>query len=173
MLETDRLKLSQLSFADCAFVIELLNEPSFIEYIGDREVRNVADAREYLRIGAIDSYAKHGLGLFLVTHKVTSTSLGICGLVVRDEFDHPDLGFAFLQRHWSNGYAYESSLAVLRDAKDRLGLQAVIAMADKDNASSVSLLDKLGFTFHEMVTMPGESVEVCQFKLEFNPGSRP
>ena len=173
MLETNRLKLSQLSYADCAFVIELLNEPSFLEYIGDRGVRNVGDARKYLKKGAIDSYARHGFGLFLVTHKVTGASLGICGLVVRDEFDHPDLGFAFLQRHWSNGYAYESSMAILQDAKDRLGLQTIIAMADNDNASSVSLLDKLGFTFHEMVIMPGESVEICQFRLEFNPESRP
>jgi len=170
MLETDRLILSQLSYADCEFIIELLNEPSFLEYIGDREVRNQEDAREYLKKGAIDSYDKHGFGLFLVTHKETSASLGICGLVSRDEFDHPDLGFAFLQRYWSNGYAYESSLAVLDYAQERLGLPIVVAMADEENKSSTALLTKLGFSFEEMVTMPGETVAICQFMLELNPG---
>lgn len=171
MLETDRLTLSHLSYADCEFVIELVNEPSFLEYIGDRGVRNLQDAREYLKKGAIDSYDNHGFGLFLVTHRESNTPLGICGLVARDEFDHPDLGFAFLQRHWSNGYAYESSLAVLGFAKEQIGLPVVIAMADEDNKSSLTLLDKLGFSFEKRVTMPGETVEICQFRIDFSQGS--
>ena len=172
MLATDRLILSRMTFDDCEFVIELLNEPSFLEYIGDRGVRNLQDAREYLKKGAIDSYETHGFGLFLVTHRDTHTLLGICGLVVREEFDHPDLGFAFLERHWSNGYAYESSLAILEFAEEKLGLPVVIAMADEDNESSLALLDKLGFSFDKMATMPGETAEVCQFRIEFGQEGR-
>ncbi|MGI9203234.1 MAG: GNAT family N-acetyltransferase [Woeseiaceae bacterium] len=173
MLQTDRLILSHLSYADCAFIIELLNEPSFLEFIGDRGVRNADDAREYLKKGAIDSYEKHGFGLYRVTQRDTRAAIGMCGLVLREEFDHPDLGFAFLERYWSNGYAYESAVAVLRHARDQLGLAIVIAMADEDNTSSIALLDKLGFRFAEMVTMPGEAVEICQFNLEFRQGAGP
>ncbi len=171
MLETERLTLSQLSYAHCAFIIELLNEPSFLQFIGDRGVRNTSQARAYLKKGAIDSYAANGFGLFLVAHKKTRAALGMCGLVMRDEFDHPDLGFAFLERYWSNGFAYESSVAVLRHASDCLRLPTVIAMADVDNKSSIALLEKLGFSFQEMVTMPGESVEICQYRCELTPGT--
>lgn len=173
MLETKRLTLSQLSYADCAFIVELLNEPSFLRYIGDRGVRNPGEARDYLQKGVIDSYAKYGYGLFLVTHKKTRAALGMCGLVMRDEFEHPDLGFAFLERYWRNGFAYESSVAVLRHAYERLGLSMVIAMADADNTSSIALLEKLGFSFQQMVTMPGETVEICQFKLALKRGAEP
>lgn len=171
MLETERLTLSQLSYDDCAFIIELLNEPSFLRYIGDRGVRSPGEARDYLQKGAIDSYAKYGFGLFLVSHKKTRAALGMCGLVMRDEFELPDLGFAFLERYWSNGFAYESSVAVLRHANERLGLSMVIAMADADNASSIALLEKLGFSFQQMVTMPGETEEICQFKLALKRGT--
>lgn len=166
MIETDRLSLSRLSYDDCEFIFELVNEPSFRRYIGDKGVRNLHDAGEYLKKGSIDHYQKHGFGLYRVSRKTDGCPLGICGLVKRDEFDCPDLGFAFMQAYWSNGYAYESSVAVLDYGWRDLGLKRIIAMADSENNSSTRLLNKLGFEFERMARMPGETVDVRLYALE-------
>lgn len=166
MIETERLFLSRLSYDDCEFVFELLNEPSFIQFIGDRNVRSLGDAKDYLRKGPIGSYESHGFGLYLVRRKRDQKSLGICGLVRREEFDYPDLGFAFLRQYWANGYAYESSIATIEYAGKELGLTHIIAMADGDNESSIRLLVKLGFKYEQMVRMPGDSKEICRYGLD-------
>lgn len=166
MLETERLRLSQLTYDDSEFIRGLVNEPSFKRYIGDRGVRTIDDAREYLRKGPIGSYENHGFGLYLVSLRDDDTPLGICGFVKREEFDHPDLGFAFLQQYWENGYAYESSIAAIEHARKDLGFSHIIAMADSDNGSSLRLLEKLGFLFEKMIRMPGESEDICRYALD-------
>jgi len=166
VLETDRLSLSRLSYDDCEFIFELVNEPSFRQYIGDKGVRNLHNAGEYLKKSSIGHYQKHGFGLYRVDRKTDERPLGICGLVKRDEFDYPDLGFAFLKAHWSNGYAYESSVAVLDYGWRDLGLKRIIAMADSENESSARLLLKLGFEFERMARMPGETGDVRLYVLE-------
>ena len=165
MLHTDRLKISELSYDDSEFIFALLNEPAFIRYIGDRNIRTLADARAYLRKGPIDSYATNGFGLFMVSLREDAIPVGICGLVERDHLEHPDLGFAFLEKHWSNGYAYESSLAVIEHARAHLGHGYLLAIVNEDNDSSIGLLKKLGFRFEKMVLMPGEAKEICQYVL--------
>jgi RimJ/RimL family protein N-acetyltransferase len=113
VLETERLQLSRLSYDDCEFIVELVNEPSFKRYIGDKNVKSQDDARRYLREGPIGNYEQFGYGLFLVNLRDTETPAGICGLVKREEFEDPDIGFAFLKRYRENGYASESAKAVL------------------------------------------------------------
>jgi len=163
MLETERLTLSPLSYRDSEFILELVNEPAFIRFIGDRHVRTLEDAKEYLRKGPIESYELNGFGLCLVGRKDDQAPLGMCGLVKREAFEYPDLGFAFLEKYWANGYAHESSLAMIDHAANELGLKRIIAIADADNRSSISLLHKLGFHFEHMVCMPGETKELCRY----------
>jgi RimJ/RimL family protein N-acetyltransferase len=166
MLETERLTLSRLSYDDCEFILELVNEPAFVKYIGDRGIRTLDDAKDYLRKGPIDSYELNGFGLYRVSRKEDEASLGMCGLVRREEFDYPDLGFAFLEKHWAKGYAYESSLATIEHAAEELGLTHIIAMTNADNESSIALLKKLGFHYEQMVRMPGENREICRYALD-------
>src|SRR5205809_1402527 len=104
ILETDRLQLRLLSVDDAEFILRLLNEPSFIQNIGDRGVRTLDDARAYITNGPIASYEKHGFGLLLVQLKTTGTPIGICGLLKRDALPEPDIGYALLPEFWSNGY---------------------------------------------------------------------
>jgi ribosomal-protein-alanine N-acetyltransferase len=163
---TGRLRLARLTYDDAGFILELLNEPSFKRYIGDKGVDSLDDARAYLRDVPLAQYKRFGYGLYRVSIRDDDTAAGICGLVKRDEFPEPDLGFAFLKAHWSNGYALESSRAVLEEARDRFELRRILAMADKENVASVRLLEKLGFQFECMVTMPGETHEICQYAIE-------
>ncbi len=166
VLETERLLLSHLSYDDCEFIFELVNEPSFKRYIGDKDVRSLDDARRYLREGPIGNYERFGYGLFLVTVKEAGAPAGICGLVKREEFDDPDIGFAFLKRYMENGYASESARAVLAYGFEALNLRRIIALADPDNAPSGRLLEKLGFVYERDMRMPEDDHDINLFSIE-------
>jgi RimJ/RimL family protein N-acetyltransferase len=166
--ETPRLLVRRLvtDDADAAFILRLLNEPSFLENIGDRGVRSADDARAYIANGALASYATHGFGLFHVSLKATGQAMdraigqtagppiGMCGLLRRDWLDGVDLGFAFLPEFWGKGYAYESSLGVIEWARASLGITRVLGITKPDNHGSIRVLEKLGLKFAGMVTSP-------------------
>ena len=160
VLETDRLALRQLSNDDAGFILELLNEPSFIRFIGDKGVRNLADARNYLQNGPCKSYAENGYGLYLVALQDNGAPLGICGLVKRDELQDPDIGFAFLPAFRTQGYACEAAAAVLRHAREQLGLSRIVAVTAPDNRSSINLLRKIGLSFERMIRMSDDADEI-------------
>lgn len=144
VLETDRIVLRRLALADAPFVVGLLNEPSFLRYIGDRGVRNDEQARAYLRDGPLASYEKNGYGLWLVVRRAEGAPLGLCGLLRRDGLDAPDVGFALKPAYWRQGYAFEAARAVLDYGRGRLGLPRIVAIVQPDNAASARLLVKLG-----------------------------
>ena len=149
ILETERLALRHLSAGDAEFLIELLNDPAFIQNIGDRGVRTTADAHAYIQNGPAASYAKNGFGLSLVILKETGESIGVCGLIKRDALEDVDIGYAFLPRYRSMGYAVESTLAVKKYATDVIGLERLVAIVDPNNFSSIRVLEKIGFTFEK------------------------
>jgi RimJ/RimL family protein N-acetyltransferase len=160
-LETGRLILSQFSLDDAAFILELLNDPSFLQFIGDRGVRTLEDARGYLLNGPMDSYARNGFGLYLTKLKDGDIPIGICGLVKRDGLEDVDIGYAFLPQFWSKGYATESASAVMDYGRNVLGLSRIVAITSPDNEGSIRVLEKLGLRFEKMVALPtygGESM---------------
>lgn len=166
VLETDRLRLRRLSPGDAEFVLRLLNEPSFIQNIGDRGVRNADDARAYILNGPVASYERHGFGLWLVETKESREPAGICGLLKRDALEDVDLGYALVPEHWSKGYAMESASAVIAYARERLGLGRILAIVDAGNESSIRLLEKIGFEYEGMIRLSGDSPEVKLFASE-------
>jgi RimJ/RimL family protein N-acetyltransferase len=151
-LTTQRLNLRVLDHGDADFILELLNEPGFLRYIGDKGVRSLEDARNYLDQGPMDSYRRHGFGLLAVCLP-DRTPLGICGLVKREGLEDPDIGFAFLERHWSKGYATESAAAVLDQARNVLKLGRIVAITSLDNAGSAAVLNKLGLHFERVIRL--------------------
>jgi RimJ/RimL family protein N-acetyltransferase len=166
VLETKRLLLSRFSYDDCEFIHELVNEHSFKRFIGDKNVNSLDDARRYLREGPITMYDKFGYGLFLVNLRGAARAAGICGLVKREAFDDPDIGFAFLERYRGNGYATESATAVLAHGFEVLNLQRIIALADVGNENSVRLLQRLGFVYERKVRMPEDDHDIDLFSIE-------
>jgi RimJ/RimL family protein N-acetyltransferase len=122
--ETARLRLRRFEPADAAFALELVNAPSWIRFIGKRDVPDLDAARAYLERGPIAMYAKHGFGLWCVALRATGEAIGMCGLIKRDTLPDVDLGFAFLPRHWGRGYALEAAEATMAYARETLGLRA-------------------------------------------------
>ena len=147
VLQTERLNLRELTLDDAPFILTLLNEPSFLRFIGDKKVRTLEAARQYLLNGPMASYAHHGFGLNLVELNDSHTPIGICGLLKREELPDPDIGFAFLPDFWGKGFAYEAAVAVMNDARERLKLNRVLAIVNPDNDASIKLLERLGMKF--------------------------
>src|SRR5262245_13849570 len=156
ILETERLVLRHLSPHDAEFVLELLNQPSFIRFIGDKGVRNLDDARRYIADGPAKSYELNGFGLNLVQLKDVDTPIGICGLLKRDALPEPDIGFAFLPDFWNQGYAFESAAAVMNHAHEVLGIDRILAITSPDNEASEKLLEKIGFRFRRLVKLSSD-----------------
>jgi len=163
ILETPRLVLREFTHEDDAFVLRLLNEPSWLRFIGDRGVRTLPDARRYLDDGPRRSYARNGFGLWCVVPKGGDAPVGMCGLLRRDTLADVDVGFAFLPEAWGRGYAMEAASAVLAHARDALGLRRVLAITDPENAASIRVLERIGMRREGTVRMPGETLDLLLF----------
>lgn len=166
VLETERLILRKLSIGDAEFILRLLNEPSFLRYIGDKGVRTLDDARQYILDGPVDSYEHNGFGLYKVELKENGIPIGISGLVKRDTLPDPDIGFAFLPAYWSKGYAVESAASVMSYARGVLGLNRILAITSPDNEASAKLLRKIGLSFERMIKLSEDAPEVKLFTSE-------
>ncbi len=164
-IETARLRMRHLNASDSPFIVELLNSKGWLDYIGDRNVHTIEQAEAYLLNGPMKSYAENGYGLSLVSLKEGDIPIGACGLLKRDYLDTADLGFAFLPEYIGQGYGYESALAVLAYAHHELKISSVFAFTVPHNVASIKLLEKLGFRFEKVFTMPGEAEELLLFKI--------
>ncbi len=159
-IETTRLALHEFMDDDADFVLRLVNEPSFLRYIGDRGVRTIEDARRYIADGPVAGYARYGYGLLRVVRKSDGTTVGMCGVLKRDTLPDPDIGFSFLPEFWSQGYALESAGAVMKHAREVLKLERILAITTNDNESSIRLLGKLGFRFDRMMLFGSEELRL-------------
>jgi RimJ/RimL family protein N-acetyltransferase len=156
VLETERLVLRHLNTDDAEFILRLVNDPSFIANIGDRGIRSLEQATNYLLDGPMSSYRHHGHGPYLVALREAHVPIGMCGLLKRIQFDDVDLGYALLPEYWSQGFAFEAASAVLEFAYDSLALPRTLGLVSPDNLPSIRLLEKLGFEFSELREMKAD-----------------
>lgn len=153
-LETDRLTFRQLTLADAPFIVELVNTPGWLRFIGERNIKTSEQAENYLENGPIASYAQNGFGLYGVELKSEKTLIGMCGLIKRETLPDPDIGFAFLPEFTGSGFAFEAADAVMSLATNTLKLPVVLAITLPENESSRKLLEKIGLKFVRMTSSP-------------------
>lgn len=165
-LETARLRLREFGVDDAPYMLRQLNEPSFIENIADRGVRDLQQATAYLENGPITSYRKHGFGFWAVLEKNSGTVIGLCGLVKRDNLPEPDLGYAFLPEYTGQGFAYEACRASLAAASRDFALTGLLAIVNSGNTPSRRLLEKLGFGHQRMFAMHPDEPELCVYRAD-------
>ena len=166
VLTTQRLTLRRLCVDDAAFMLGLLNQPSWLRFIGDRGVSTLQQARAYITNGALQSYARFGFGFYLVELKAQRVPIGICGLAKRDYLDHVDLGYALLPQYWSQGLAHEAAAGVVEFGRNVLGLGRLVAVTTPDNDSSIRVLEKLGFRFEQTIVHPDTAERLKLFTVE-------
>ena len=171
VLQTDRLILRRLTADDAEFVFELVNDPAWLRFIGDRGVRNLDDAREYIRKGPVDSYSRHGFGLYAIERKEGGLPIGICGLVKRDFLEDVDIGFALLPAFRGRGYAREAARATMTYARETVGLGRIVAITSRDNDASGRLLEAIGLRFEKMIRISPDSPEDVKLFASADPTS--
>jgi RimJ/RimL family protein N-acetyltransferase len=157
VLETDRLVLRHLAVDDAPFVLRLVNEPSWLENIGDRGVRTLEDAEQYIRTGPLEMYARLGFGLFLVELEDGGIPIGLCGFLERSHLPQVDIGFAFVPEHWGKGYAFEAASAAMSWGRSTCGFTRILAITAPHNHASSRLLKKLGFDLEGRTSLPPDT----------------
>jgi RimJ/RimL family protein N-acetyltransferase len=164
--ETERLRLREFTKNDAPFLLELLNTPAWIKFIGDRNVKTIEEAQAYASSRLITSYNRFGFGLYKVELKDDSTPIGMCGLVRREALEDVDLGFAFLPEYTGMGYAEEAGSATIDLARKKVKSKRLVAITMVDNSNSINLLRKLGFNFEKTVNFPGEDQTLMMYSVE-------
>jgi [ribosomal protein S5]-alanine N-acetyltransferase len=163
ILETERLILRQFTPDDAPFILELLNTPTWLQFIGDRNVHSIEDAENYLLNGSLKSYAENGFGFYAVIEKGSGKSIGMCGLIKRDTLPDIDIGFAFLPNLISKGFGFEAASATLDYALNVLKIKRIIAIVNPDNEKSIGLIKKIGMQFEEMIKFGDDGKELMLF----------
>lgn len=163
ILQTERLQLRHLTLEDAPFILELLNDPLFVRFVGDKGVRTVEGARGYLEHGPLASYAQHGFGLFHVSLRDGGAPIGICGLLKREVLEDVDIGFAYLPQFGGRGYATEAALATMHYGQAVLGLKRIVAITAPDNKASQNVLRKIGLHHARTIKLPAYKDDSCLF----------
>jgi RimJ/RimL family protein N-acetyltransferase len=166
MIQTSRLILTELTHSDYSFIVDLLNSPGWLQYIGDRNVHTREQAEGYLINGPIKSYKEFGYGLMKVSLLDTHQPIGICGLLKRETLPHPDLGFAFLPQYNGQGFAMEAANVIVQHVRKKLGVQTILAVTLPDNQRSIQLLEKLRFQYESDFSFPGNSEKLSLYKSQ-------
>jgi len=167
ILETERLILREFDTGDAEFIVELLNSPGWLKFIGNKRVKTLEDARAYIENGPIKSYAENGFGLSMVELKFVGVPVGMCGLVNRDTLDDVDIGFAMLPEFAGTGYGFEIAAATLEYAKTSVGLNRVVAITLEHNRASIALLEKIGLKFERLIDDPVADEKLMLFGINF------
>jgi ribosomal-protein-alanine N-acetyltransferase len=168
LILTERLELRELKSDDSTdldFIVTLLNEPSFLRFIGDRGVRSRDDAVKYIANGPNQMMKQHRFALLRVALRSdTQRPIGLCGVLKRDALEFPDIGFAFLPAYWSQGYAFEAAQAAIQDVRARLPAEVrrILAIASADNVASIRLLTKLGFIRQSTIKLTPEATDTVE-----------
>jgi RimJ/RimL family protein N-acetyltransferase len=150
--ETNRLIISKFTLKDAPFFKELVNTPSWLKYIGDRNIKTNEDAEKRIKEGHVKSYETYGFGFYkLHLKEENNKSIGTCGLIKRDTLEDVDIGFALLPEYEGKGFGYEASLAIMELAKHEFNLERLVAITLSSNPNSIKLLEKLGMTYEKTV----------------------
>ncbi|MEH0158633.1 GNAT family N-acetyltransferase [Limibacter armeniacum] len=146
-VQTERLQLCEATLEDGRFFYELLNTPSWIEFIGDRGIRTLEDAESYIQQSLISSYLENGFGLYKMVLREKNQPIGLCGLVKRSDLKKPDIGFAILPEYEGKGLVFEAAVAVLEYARQVLGQDEVWAITTEENLKSRRLIERIGLGY--------------------------
>ena len=167
---TERLSISRLQLSDAPFIFKLLNDPEWIRYIGDRNIKTLDNARDYISNGPMKSYLLNGFGLYRVDIRDSNVAIGLCGLIKREELTDVDIGYAFLPQYRGKGYAFEAATAIVDHARTDWSLERLVAITTPENNNSIQLLNKLGMKFEKKLKLTPDGEETYLFSMNLKRG---
>lgn len=155
-----------MSLDDTDLILELYNMPNFIKFIGNRNIKSLADAENYIKAKFLPQFEKLGFGNYLIELKDGNIKIGGVGIFERQGLDIVDIGFSVLERFEGKGYMFEAAQKVKSIGMDDFGLNKISAITSKDNFSSQKLIERLGLKFQKYVTLPNENEELMYYETE-------
>ncbi len=153
-IETPRLLLREFREDDAEALFRLNSDPEIMRYTGDTPFTDPASARHFLH--HYDDYARNGFGRWAVTRRSDGEFMGFCGLRRDPDSGEVDLAFRLFRKFWASGYATEASSACLQAGFEDFGLAEIVGRAMRENLPSISVLQKLGMKYRDMVEDDGE-----------------
>ena len=166
MITTDRLNLRLASMEDAPFFLELYNTPTFIQFIGDKNLRSLEDARSYVQNRFLPQIERLGYGNYLIIRKEDGAKIGSVGIFEREGLDVQDIGFSFLEEFQGKGYGYEAASKLLETAFTDFGCSKISAITSKENIAPQSLIQKLGLKYLKTVQLPDDPEELLYYEIE-------
>jgi len=163
-IETERLIIRPIKKTDSSFIINLLNSKGWLQFIGDRKVKNILDAERYIQ-NILDN-EKFYYSIFEL--KETKKSVGIVTFLYRDNQQFPDIGFAMLPEFDKKGYALEATKKYLEEISNEKQINKVIAITLPDNSKSIRLIERLGFKYEDIFQDKSEVLHLYSLTLSDN-----
>ncbi|WP_343330034.1 GNAT family N-acetyltransferase [Polaribacter staleyi] len=167
--ETERLIIQPTSDSDAEFILALLNTPKWLTYIGDRNIKTVEDAKEYIKEKMVPQLERLGYSNYTLVRKQDHQKIGSCGLYDREGLEGIDIGFAFLPEYEKKGFAFEAANRLKNAAFNDFKITSIGAITSKENTSSQKLLEKLGLKLVGTTQLPDEEEELLLYKIENHP----
>ena len=163
--ETKRLILAKITIKDGPFILELMNTPGWLKYVGDRHIKTVEQAENYIKNNQLKAYETHGFGYYKMQLKSDNLKpIGTAGLLKREELEHIDIGFSILPEFHGKGYGFEVSSKLLVMAKDIFDIKMLCAITLPINKVSIKLIEKLGFSYKKRIFPFEENEELLYFE---------
>lgn len=166
ILETERLILQLVNIEDAEFILELYNSPNFVKFIGDRNLRTVKDAENYIKEKFLPHVDKYGFGSFVILRKSDRKKIGNVGIYMRDGLNAPDIGFSFLPEFEGKGYGFEASKKLMEVAFSEFDLKKISAITTKENIASQKLIEKLGLKYKSIVQLPDDPEDLMYYETQ-------
>ena len=166
--ETERVLIKPTSEGDSEFIYRLMNCPKFIQYIGDREIKSILNAKDYIKTKMLPQLQRLGYSNYTIFQKTDNTKIGTCGLYDREGLEGIDIGFAFLPEYEGQGFAYEAANRLKKAAFEEFEIEEIKAITSKKNISSQRLLEKLGLKMVDVITLPNDDEELLLYKIQKN-----
>lgn len=164
--ETDRLFIRPVAETDAPFILQILNTPKWLQFIGDRNVHTEEQAAAYIKERMLSQLERTGFGNNILINKENNTAVGVCGLYQRPGLTVTDIGFAFLPENEGKGYGYEAASRLLKAAKEDFNLEKISAITVKENYASQKLIEKLGLQFIKTLTLEEGKEELLYYEIE-------
>lgn len=168
LYETQRLLIRPVNIEDGPFILELMNTPKWIQFIGDRHVKTVVEAKAYIIDKAFPQLEKYGHTNNVIIRREDNVKLGTCGLYHREDRKDPDIGFAFLPQFEGKGYAFEAAYRLIVAAKENYGLKELSAYTLEYNSTSRKLLERLGFALKGLGKIPNNDEDLLHYHRELD-----
>lgn len=165
-LESERLVIRDAKVEDAPFYFEMFNDPDWIKYINDKELRSIAATEVYLEDILKKNEKLNGLGFFTVIVKETQESIGISSALQRESMEYIDVGYGLLPKGRGKGYAKEATKLIMEYIRNTFKQEKVCAFTLPKNKNSRKLLERLGFEYVGIKEVfKGEEDCVYEFKF--------